>query len=88
MESLASFEPWTDCYDIEKKRALERHENKEARVIPIILRSVDGHRSPFGNLAALPTDGKPITSWPNPDEAFTDVVKGLREVINHLNPLI
>src|SRR5437660_11111355 len=29
------------CYSIEMKRALERHENREARVIPIILRHVD-----------------------------------------------
>jgi tetratricopeptide (TPR) repeat protein len=72
------------CYDIEMKRALERHGNKEARVIPIILRSVDWHRSPFGKLVALPTDGKPITSWSNQDEAFTDVVKGLRKVIDRL----
>jgi hypothetical protein len=70
------------CYDIEMKTALERHDRNEARVIPIILRSVDWHRSPFGKLAALPTDGKPITSWPNQDEAFTDVVKGLRKVID------
>jgi hypothetical protein len=70
------------CYDIELKRALERHESNEARVIPIILRAVDWHRSPFGKLIALPTDGKAITSWPNEDEAFTDVVKGLRRVID------
>jgi TIR domain len=72
------------CYDIEMKTALERHDRNEARVIPIILRSVDWHRSPFGKLTALPTDGKPITSWPNPDEAFTNVVKGLRKVINRI----
>jgi TIR domain len=72
------------CYDIEMKTALERHERNQARVIPIILRSVDWHRSPFGKLTALPTDGKPITSWPNPDEAFTDVVKGLRKVIDRI----
>jgi hypothetical protein len=72
------------CYDIEMKTALERHERKEARVIPIILRSVDWNHSPFGKLTALPTDGKPITSWPNPDEAFTDVVKGLRKVIDRI----
>jgi TIR domain len=72
------------CYDIEMKTALERHDRNEARVIPIILRSVDWHRSPFGKLTALPTDGKPITSWPNQDEAFTDVVKGLRKVIDRI----
>src|SRR2546429_9970665 len=29
------------CYSIEVKRALERHEHGEAKVIPIILRPVD-----------------------------------------------
>jgi hypothetical protein len=70
------------CYDIELNRALERHESNEVRVIPVILRAVDWHRSPFGKLIALPTDGKAITSWPNEDEAFTDVVRGLRRVID------
>jgi WD40 repeat protein/energy-coupling factor transporter ATP-binding protein EcfA2 len=70
------------CYNIEMKRSLERHENNEAKVIPIILRSVDWHRSPIGKLAALPTDGKAITNWQNEDEAFTDVIKGLRRVID------
>jgi hypothetical protein len=32
------------CYDIELKRALERHESNEARVIPVILQSVDWQR--------------------------------------------
>jgi hypothetical protein len=72
------------CYDIELKRALERHESNESRVIPVILRSVDWQRSPFGKLVALPKDGKAITSWQNEDEAFTDVVQGLRRVIDNL----
>src|SRR5437899_10172103 len=29
------------CYSIEMQRALERHKRKEARVIPVILRSID-----------------------------------------------
>jgi TIR domain len=72
------------CYDIEMKRSLERHDRKEARVIPVILRSVDWQSSPFGKLNALPKDGKAVTSWENIDEAFTDVVKGLRRVIDKL----
>jgi TIR domain len=72
------------CYDIEMKRALERHDCHEVRVIPVILRSVDWHRSPFGKLIALPTDGKAVTSWQNEDEAFTNVAKGLRRVIDKL----
>src|SRR2546421_8892934 len=45
------------CYSIEMKRAIERHEKREARVIPIILRHVHWQKSPIGKLQALPTDG-------------------------------
>jgi WD40 repeat protein len=73
------------CCDIELKRALERHERKEARVIPIILRAVDWHRSSFGRLNALPLEGKAITSWSNEDEAFTEIVRELRKALEELH---
>ncbi|MCY7272183.1 MAG: toll/interleukin-1 receptor domain-containing protein [Phormidesmis sp. CAN_BIN44] len=67
------------CYDIEMKRALERHDAGEARVIPVILRPVDNWRkSPFGKLQALPTDSKAVTCWENEDKAFTIAAKGIR----------
>jgi protein involved in polysaccharide export with SLBB domain len=68
------------CRDIEVARAMERHEAGTARVIPVILRPVDWHSAPFGKLAALPLDGKPVTTWKNRDEAFTDIARGIREV--------
>lgn len=73
------------CYGIEMERALERREAGEARVIPIILRPVDWHRAPFGELKALPKDGKAITMWGNRDEAFLDVAKGIRRIVEELN---
>lgn len=70
------------CYDIEMKRALERHEARTARVIPIILRPVDNwDKSPFGKLQALPMGGKAVTCWENEDKAFTNIAKGIRETI-------
>lgn len=69
------------CYDVEMKRALERHEADDARVIPIILRHCDWHSTPFGKLLAAPKDGKPIQSWPDLDEAFLDVVKAIRAAL-------
>src|SRR5580700_9435942 len=36
------------CYSIEMKRALERHQRKEARVIPIILHHVHWQGEPLG----------------------------------------
>ena len=58
------------CYDVEMKRAMQRHDAREARVIPVILRPVDWKGAPFGKLQALPTDAKSVTTWTNQDEAF------------------
>src|SRR6266702_4394560 len=69
------------CYDIEMRRALERHSRGEARVIPIILRPCDWRSSPFAHLQCLPRDGRPITQWKNQDEALVTVAKGLRAAI-------
>jgi hypothetical protein len=66
------------CYEREMKRAMKRHEKKEARIIPVILRPCDWHDLPFGKLLGVPKDGKPITTWPNRDEAFLDVVRAIK----------
>lgn len=71
------------CYGIELQRALERHQRGEARVIPIILRPVHWQGIP-GTLQALPTDAKPVRSWPDVDEAFFDVTEGIRKVVVQL----
>ncbi|MBO0798328.1 MAG: TIR domain-containing protein, partial [Blastocatellia bacterium] len=73
------------CYAEEMTRALQRHDAGEVIVIPIILRHFDLQGTPFSNLQALPKNGKPITSWRDRDEAWTDVVKGLRHTINMLS---
>ena len=76
------------CYDVEMTRALERHDQGEARVIPVLLRMVDGWQgAPFGKLQSLPTDGKPVTSWKIRDEAFADVARGIRNAIGQLGVL-
>lgn len=69
------------CWDIETKRAVERHDRGEARVIPVFLRPCDWHKAPFGRLQALPKDGKAVTSWKNRDEAWTDVAMGIRRAV-------
>jgi hypothetical protein len=72
------------CSDIEVKRAMERHNSKEARVIPIILRACDWSDEEFGGLQALPKNALPVTSWSNQDEAFLDIVQGIRRAISDL----
>lgn len=72
------------CYEREMKQALERHRRGEARVIPVILRPCDWHDLPFGKLLATPTDGRPITMWPNIDQAFVDVVTAIKHALREL----
>jgi hypothetical protein len=72
------------CYDVEVKHAMERHEAREARIVPIILRATDWHSTPFGKLQALPKDGHAVTSWLNQDEAFSDIACGIRSVAQEL----
>lgn len=73
------------CYSKEMKRAMERHEQKEARVIPILLRHTYWAGAPFAKLQFLPTKAKPITdrSW-SVDEALTDVVEQISTVVKDL----
>ncbi|MEM9482295.1 MAG: TIR domain-containing protein [Cyanobacteria bacterium P01_F01_bin.116] len=73
------------CFDLEMKRAMERHEAREAYVVPIILRPVDWSGAPFGKLQALPKNAKPVTSWANLDEAFENVAKGIRRLVERLS---
>jgi hypothetical protein len=71
------------CYDVEMKRALERHAAGEARVIPVILHPCDWHGAPFGKLKAVPTDGKPISKYPNQHDALLEVAKAIRAIAEH-----
>jgi hypothetical protein len=73
------------CYDKEMVRAIERHDAGEAVVIPIILSACDWQDAPFSKLQALPKDAKPIKNWNDRDEAWLDVVRGLRRVIDRLS---
>lgn len=70
------------CYGNEMDKAMELHNNNEAIVIPIMLRSIaDWELTPFGKLEVLPKGGKPIKLWNDLDEAFSNVVEGISEKI-------
>lgn len=68
------------CYQIEMTRALERHDAKEARVIPVILHPCDWHTAPFAKLQAATKDGTPVSKYPNQHDAFLEVAKAIRAV--------
>jgi hypothetical protein len=70
------------CNDVEIKLAMQRHETGETVVIPIILRPVDWKGAAFEKLQALPKDAIPVTLWRNRDEAFNNIVQGIRKVVD------
>jgi hypothetical protein len=72
------------CYEVEMTRALQKHQDGEAWVIPVILRPSDWQKTPFGALNALPENGRPVTSWRDRDEAFLSIAQGIRTVIGRI----
>lgn len=74
------------CYNIEMKRAVERHENGTTIVIPIILNYCDWEETPFSKLQALPKNGTPIidNKWHNEDEAFHSAASGIKAIASKL----
>lgn len=72
------------CYGIELKRAMERHAEGEAKVIPIIARQCLWHHAPFGSLQALPEDGKAIATWLDRDSALTTVAESIYNMAKQL----
>ena len=71
--------------DVEVKRALARHDAGEALVIPVLLRPCDWSSADFARLTALPTDGTPVTSWANQDDAWKNVAVGIRDALGTMS---
>ena len=72
------------AYSTEMYRALERNNAGEARVIPILLRTVDYEGSPFAHLSFLPDNYRPVNTWEDRDKAFLNIVQGIRRAIRDL----
>jgi hypothetical protein len=64
--------------------AIDRHNQGSALVIPVILRPCDLEGSPFMKLQALPKNLKLVTQWDDQDEAFLNVVQGIRRAVESL----
>jgi replicative DNA helicase len=75
------------CWQRELDQSLRRHDARQAIVIPIIVRTVDLQGASFGTLQSLPTDRKPVATWADRDEAWTDVSRGIRKAVESVQDL-
>jgi len=72
------------CYDVEMRQALRQHQEGRSVVIPVILRACVWQTAPFGNLLALPTDGRPLTNWADRDEGAKSIAEGIVRTVSDL----
>ena len=75
-------------WEKEKADALERHHKGSCKVVPIILKPCGWKYTELAALQALPKDGKPITTWGNPEEALNSVLEGLAELVESLQKVL
>jgi len=83
------------CTEKEMKRAFIRARKGECKVVPVILRPCHWSRIPIdntgrklGEFVATPRNAVPVTRWPKgEDDALTDVVGQIRDLINDKTPM-
>jgi len=81
---LVSADFLTTDYIVNKEveTAIQRHERKEARVIPVIIRDCMWEKMEFSKLSALPRKGKSIKSYDDMDAAWCEVVEEISSVLS------
>jgi len=72
------------CYDVELNAAMERHAQKKAGVVPILMRNCLWRHTPFAKLQAVPKVGGAVASWSNRDDALAHVAEEVRLVAEEL----
>lgn len=72
------------CWGIEVQHALERWKRGEIEIVPILVSPVDCRGTPISCLQMLPSGGKAITQWPDREQAYADVAKGISKVVDTL----
>lgn len=73
------------CYQDDLKMVIEKHNNKHAIMLPILVKLTPFWKElVIGKLDYLPIDGKPISQWKNEEEALFDVTKYIKKMIKKL----
>jgi len=68
-------------YEQEMKDALERHKLGKTKVVPFILRPCAWRATPLADIQVIPKDAKAATTWTDRDEAYSDAVNQLWEMV-------
>src|SRR5260370_25287315 len=65
--------------------ALQKKEEGHTHVISILLRPLDWEMLSVSQLSGFLLNRRPVTKWPNRDEAFAHIAQAIRKVVHALN---
>jgi hypothetical protein len=68
------------CYNKEFETAQKMQEVGTLTIVPIVIEPCDWKKTPFSKLKVLPKDGKAVSEWTNPNNAFLNVIDELRRL--------
>ncbi|TXE12356.1 toll/interleukin-1 receptor domain-containing protein [Algoriphagus aquimarinus] len=71
-------------WEKELQIAMSRQDKGNAFVVPIILKSCLWEDMPFAKLQGLPRNAKPVTSFQDRDEAFTEIAIALKKLVDYI----
>jgi hypothetical protein len=72
------------CYEVEMTQALAQHNAGRSVVVPIIVRDCHWRSAPFGDLLALPQNGRPLATWPDKDTGAKNIAEGIMRLVAEL----
>ena len=72
---------------VEVKRAMKRHEDGTARVIPVLLRYCHWKRGAFAKLQGVPDDFKPVEEWRPRSKAYTRIAEAVETAATRLQEI-
>lgn len=71
------------CIEVELKKAIQRHNNGECIVIPVILsETIIAETSPFANLLRVPRNGRPIQNFKPQNNGYIDALTNIKQLID------
>ncbi len=65
--------------------ALARFEQHRCAVFAVILRPCDWKSAPLTRLDILPERGRPVTDWPDREQAFANITAGVRRALEKID---
>jgi hypothetical protein len=75
------------CMVNELQTALNNKQIEKVNIFPVIVRNCSWKHTLFGTMLCQPKDGKPIISWSDTDDVYTEISDSLAVVIKSLNDL-